>query len=86
MVDDHIISFTLDLFLKIFLKGLPSIPKVFIPIYFSLLFTYQMRLGTHKYCNIVSFDMEDDISPVNPLEDKFLVAFSNITSEDNCSF
>jgi len=27
--------------------------------------------------------MEDDISPVNPLEDKFLVAFTNIkTSED----
>jgi len=37
----------------------------------------QMGLGTDKYCNIVSFDMEDDISPVNPLEDKFLVAFPN---------
>jgi len=79
MIDDHIISITHDLFLKIFFKGLPSIPKVFIQIYFSLLFTYQMRLGTHKYCNIESFDMEDAISPVNPLEDKFLVAFPNIT-------
>jgi hypothetical protein len=37
-----------------------------------------MRLGAHKYCNIVSFDMEDAISPVNPLEDKFLVVFPNI--------
>jgi len=36
-----------------------------------------MGLGTDKYCNIVSFDMEDDISPVNPVEDKFLVAFPN---------
>jgi len=27
--------------------------------------------------------MEDGISPVNPLEDKFLVVFPNITSEDN---
>jgi len=27
--------------------------------------------------------MEDDISPVNPLEDKFLVAFPYNTSEDN---
>jgi hypothetical protein len=39
-----------------------------------------MRLGTHKDCNIVSFDMEDAICPVNPLEDKFLVAFPNIVS------
>jgi len=42
-----------------------------------------MRLGTHKYSNIVSFEMKDDISPVNPLEDKFLVAFPNITSMEN---
>jgi len=41
-----------------------------------------MRLGTHKYCNIESFDMEDDISPVNPLEDKFLVVFPNIYNMD----
>jgi len=39
----------------------------------------QIRLGTHKYSSIVSFEMKDDISPVNPLEDKFLVAFPNIT-------
>jgi hypothetical protein len=33
----------------------------------------QMRLETHKYCNIVRFDMENSICPVNPLEDKFLI-------------
>jgi len=43
----------------------------------------QIGLGTHKYCNIASFDMEDGISPVNPLEDKFLVVFPNKTSENN---
>jgi hypothetical protein len=32
-----------------------------------------MRLGTHKYCNMLSFEMEDAIFPVNPLEDKSLV-------------
>jgi hypothetical protein len=31
----------------------------------------------------VSFDIEDDICPVNPLEDKFLVAFININLEDD---
>jgi hypothetical protein len=30
----------------------------------------------------VSFDMADAISPVNPLDDKFLVAFTNIILED----
>jgi hypothetical protein len=34
-----------------------------------------MRLGTHKYGNIVSFEMEDTIFPVNPLEVKSLVGF-----------
>jgi len=43
----------------------------------------KMRLGTYKYCNIVSFDMDDAIFPVNPLEDNFLVAFPNIILEDN---
>jgi len=42
-----------------------------------------MRLETHKYSNIVSFEMKDGISPVNPLEAKFLVAFPNIILEDN---
>jgi len=42
-----------------------------------------MRLGTHKYCNIVSFDMGYANCPVSPLEDKFLVPFPNIISVDN---
>jgi hypothetical protein len=32
---------------------------------------------------MVSFDMEDAICPVNPLEDKFLIAYTNIILEDN---
>jgi hypothetical protein len=32
---------------------------------------------------MVSFDIEDSIFPVKPLEDKFLVAFTNIILEDN---
>ena len=42
-----------------------------------------MRLETHKFCNIASFDMEDGISPVNPLEDRFLGVFPNKNLEDN---
>jgi hypothetical protein len=42
----------------------------------------QMGLESHKYCNFVRFDMADAISPVNPLEDKFLVTFTNIILED----
>jgi hypothetical protein len=42
----------------------------------------QIRFETHKYCNFESFDMADAISPVNPLEDKFLVTFTNLILED----
>ena len=38
--------------------------------------TYQPNeLGTHKDSNIVRLEMKDAMCPVNPLEDKFLLAF-----------
>ncbi len=32
--------------------------------------------NTYKYCNITRFDISADITPVNPLEDKFLNAIT----------
>ena len=32
--------------------------------------------NTYKDCNIMRFDISADITPVNPLEDKFLIAIT----------
>jgi hypothetical protein len=37
------------------------------------LFLIMRMVNTYKYCNIWRFDISTVISPVNPLEDKFLI-------------
>ncbi len=46
---------------------------IYLSYHLSTLFLIMRMVNTYKYCNIRRFDISTVISPVNPLEDKFLI-------------